>query len=271
MTSHIIKRYNVRVIGEAGPPLLLAHGFGCDQTMWRYVVPAFKDNHRIVLFDYVGHGGADAAGFDPKRYARLDGYVQDVLDICHALDLSDVQFVGHSVSAMVGVLAAIREPDLFDRLVLIGPSPCYIDEGDYMGGFSRAQLEELIGFLDENPLGWSQAMAPAIMGHPDRPELSGELAASFCRTDPQVAKSFARVTFLSDNREDLPRLQTPALILQCSQDVIAPNSVGEYMHRHMPSSRLTILEATGHCPHLSSPDETIGAMKSFLEPNRSAQ
>lgn len=209
--SDIIRCYNVRIVGEKGPPLLLAHGFGCDQTMWRYVVPEFRDTHRIVLFDYVGHGGADASGFDPAHHSNLEGYAQDVLDICRALELQHVQFVGHSVSATIGILAAIRAPELFDRLVLIGPSPHYLNEEDYVGGFSRNQLEDLIAFLDENPLGWSQTMAPAIMGHPERPELAAELEQSFCRTDPQVAKSFARVTFLSDNRADLPRLQTPAL------------------------------------------------------------
>ena len=246
--------------------MLLAHGFGCDQTMWRYLVPAFQEDYRIVLFDYVGHGGSDYSAYDVDRYATLEGYAQDVLDICSSLDLSRVVLVGHSVSATIGILAALREPERFDKLILIGPSPCYVDVDGYQGGFTRAQLEELLEFLDENPLGWANAMAPTIMGNIQRPELSQELAASFCRMDPNVAKQFARLTFLSDNRADLPRLRTKSLILQCSQDVIAPERVGEYVHEHLPDSVLTVLRATGHCPHLSAPEETIAAIRRFLTP-----
>lgn len=271
MSMNISARHNVRVVGdEHGQPMVMAHGFGCDQTMWRYLVPAFQRDYRIVLFDYVGHGGADASAFDPQRYATLDGYAQDVIEICRHLALSNVLFVGHSVSATIGMLAALREPERFASLIMIGPSPCYVDDGDYRGGFSRAQLEELLAFLDENPLGWSNAMAPTIMGNGDRPELAGELASSFCRTDPTVAKAFARVTFLSDNRADLPRLRTRSLILQCSNDVIAGEAVGRYMHEHLPNSVFAPLSATGHCPHLSAPEETITAIRSFLSEDPSA-
>lgn len=244
--------------------MVFAHGFGCDQNMWRWVAPAFQTSHRIVLFDHVGAGKSDASAYDRRKYDTLEGYATDVLDICHALRLSDVIFVGHSVSAMIGVLAAKREPGLFKALVLVGPSPCYIDADGYVGGFSRQDIEGLLGSLDSNYLGWSQAMAPVIMGHPDRPELGQELTNSFCRTDPEIAAHFARVTFFSDNRQDLAAVRTPALVLQCAEDVIAPRSVGEFVHQQMPDSRLVFMKATGHCPNLSAPDETIAAIEDFL-------
>jgi sigma-B regulation protein RsbQ len=261
----VIGRNNVTVSGRAnGPPMLFAHGFGCDQNMWRHVAPAFADEYRIVLFDHVGAGGSDLSAYEPGRYASLDGYADDVLEICAELGLERVIFVGHSVSAMVGVLAAKREPERFEKLVLVGPSPRYVDEGDYVGGFSAEDIEGLLESLESNFLGWSGQMAPAIVGNPDRPELGEELTNSFCRTDPEIAKQFARVTFLSDNRADLPAVRTPALILQCADDVIAPRGVGEYVHARMPSSELVFLEATGHCPNLSAPAETIAAIRAFL-------
>jgi sigma-B regulation protein RsbQ len=261
----VLLRNNVQVRGNPdGPPMVLAHGFGCDQEMWRYVWPAFAHEYRIVLFDHVGHGGSDRTSFDPLRYAGLEGYATDVLDIIAELDLHDVVFVGHSVSAMIGALAAAEAPDRFSRLVLIGPSPRYIDEGDYVGGFAAGDIEELLDSLDSNYLGWSSAMAPVIMGRDDRPELGEELTNAFCATDPEIAKHFARVTFLSDNRADLARVSTPALVLQCSDDVIAPNGVGEYVARELADARLVQLEAVGHCPNLSAPDETIAAMAEFL-------
>jgi sigma-B regulation protein RsbQ len=261
----VVARNNVSVSGrEDGRPMLFAHGFGCDQNMWRHVAPAFADEYRIVLFDHVGAGGSDLSAYDSARYASLDGYADDVLEICAALGLERVIFVGHSVSAMVGVLAARREPERFDRLVLIGPSPRYVDEGDYVGGFSAEDIEGLLESLESNFLGWSGEMAPVIVGNPDRPELGEELTNSFCRTNPEIAKEFARVTFLSDNRADLPAVRTPSLILQCTDDVIAPRAVGEYVHAQMPDSELVVLEATGHCPNLSAPAETIAAIRAFL-------
>ena len=247
-----------------GQPMVFAHGFGCDQHMWRFVAPAFEDTHKVVLFDHVGAGRSDLSAYDPDRYASLDGYAADVLEILHDLELRDVVFVGHSVSAMIGVLAANREPELFDRLVLVGPSPRYIDDVDYRGGFTRADIEEMLESLDSNYLGWSSAMAPVIVGNPDRPELGVELINSFCRTDPEIARHFARVTFLSDNRSDLQRLRVPALVLQCADDVIAPDEVGDYVHRHLPGSRLVSMRATGHCPNLSAPAETIAAIRTFV-------
>ncbi|HVL07319.1 MAG TPA: alpha/beta hydrolase [Acidimicrobiales bacterium] len=265
MGADVLVRNNVRVSGNPdGRPMMFAHGFGCDQNMWRFVAPAFEDRYRTVLFDYVGAGASDLAAYDPDRYASLQGYAADVVEICEALDLHDVVFVGHSVSAMVGVLAAGAAPDRFGALVLIGPSPRYIDEGDYVGGFTEEDIDDLLASLDSNYLGWSSAMAPVIMGNADRPELGAELTASFCRTDPEIQKRFAQVTFLSDNRADLARATVPALVLQCSDDVIAPDVVGEYVHRHLHGSQLVKLQASGHCPNLSAPEETVAAISSFL-------
>lgn len=260
----VLTRNNVRVLGEGEPTLLMAHGYGCDQTMWRHMVEALGADHRIVLFDHVGAGASDLSAYDPERYGTLDGYAEDVLEICRALDLEGAVFVGHSVSAMVGVLAALREPERFAKLVLIGPSPRYIDDGDYRGGFSREDIEGLLEMLDSNPLGWSSTMAPVIMGNADRPELAEELRNSFCRTDPAIARRFARVTFLSDNRADLARVRVPVLVLQCAEDAIASEAVGAYVHREIPGSRLVQLAATGHCPHLSAPAETAAAIRAFL-------
>jgi sigma-B regulation protein RsbQ len=258
-------RHNVQQHGPAdGRPMVFAHGFGCDHNMWRDVWPAFAGEHRVLLFDHVGHGGSDRSAFDPERYATLDGYAADVLDICRELDLRDVVFVGHSVSAMIGALAAAQEPERFARLVLIGPSPRYIDDEGYVGGFSRADIDGLLDSLESNYLGWSSAMAPVIMGNPGRPELGAELTDSFCATDPAIARHFARVTFLSDNRADLERVRTRALVLQCSDDVIAPTPVGEYVHARLPDSELVFLRATGHCPNLSAPEETTAAIRAFL-------
>ena len=261
----VIERNNIKLRGRGMPPMLFAHGFGCDQNMWRFVAPAFEDDYRVVLFDHVGGGKSDLTAYRREKYAKLDGYADDVLEICHELALEDVVFVGHSVAAMIGVLAALKEPRRFSRLVLIGPSPCYLNVGDYRGGFSREELHALLEFMDANYLGWSRAMAPKIIGNPERPELAEELSNSFCRTDPEIAKDFARVTFLSDNRADLAKLTVPSLVLQCSQDIIAGEQVGEYVHRNLRNSRLVYMRATGHCPNLSAPQETIDAMKAFLQ------
>ena len=261
----ILRRNNVKVAGPEGrQAILFAHGFGCDQTMWRFVAPAFADEHRTVLFDHVGAGGSDLSAYHRGRYGSLQGYARDVLEICRELGLRDAVFVGHSVSAMIGVLAAVEEPGVFARLVLVGPSPRYVNDGDYVGGLKPEDVEDLLEALDSNYLGWSATMAPLIIGNPDRPELGAELTNSFCRTDPEIARHFARVTFLSDNRADLPRLAARTLVLQCAEDVIAPQCVGEYVHRQIPGSELVLMKATGHCPHLSAPGETITAIRAFL-------
>jgi sigma-B regulation protein RsbQ len=245
--------------------MVFAHGFGCDQNMWRFVAPAFAGEYQTVLFDSVGAGGSDLSAYSRDKYGTLQGYADDLLEICEELNLTRTVFVGHSVSAMVGILAAAKAPERFERLVLIGPSPRYIDDVGYRGGFDATQIEELLAFLDSNHMGWSSAMAPTIMGNPDRPELGAELTNSFCRTDPQIASHFARVTFTADNRADLAKVQTPALILQCSEDVIAPIEVGAYVHAQLPNSSLVVLQATGHCPNLSAPEETIEAIRHFLQ------
>jgi sigma-B regulation protein RsbQ len=261
----IIHRNNVTIVGSGTKTLMLAHGFGCDQNMWRFVVPAFENDYRVILFDYVGAGKSDLSQYSPAKYGSLNGYADDVLEIIDAMTGGPITFVGHSVSSMIGVLAAIKNPEKFERLILIGPSPCYINGPDYVGGFSRADIDELLDTLDNNYLGWSSSMAPVIMANPDRPELAAELNDSFCRTDPQIAKQFARVTFLSDNRADLALVKIPTLILQCARDVIAPECVGDFVHSHIADSEFVRLQASGHCPHMSAPDEVAIVMKEYLE------
>lgn len=244
--------------------MVFAHGFGCDQNMWRLLAPVYAKRYRIVLFDLVGSGDSDAGAYDPAKYARLEGYANDVVEIVREFSDESVIFVGHSVSAMIGVLADLKAPGRFAAQIMIGPSPCYINDGDYVGGFTRSDIDSLLETLDGNYLGWSSTMAPAIMGAPEQPELGVELTNSFCRTDPEIAKQFARATFLSDCRAELARLRTPTLIVQCHDDIIAPTVVGEYMHRQLPHSTLSVIENVGHCPHLSSPGPVAAAMDAFL-------
>ncbi|HEV2593546.1 MAG TPA: alpha/beta hydrolase, partial [Gaiellaceae bacterium] len=248
----VVERNNIVLSGRVGgQPMMFAHGFGCDQNMWRFVAPAFEGEFRVVLFDHVGAGNSDLGAYDRAKYSSLSGYADDVLSICRELELRDVVYVGHSVSAMIGVLAAAKEPDRFAKLVLIGPSPRYTDDGDYVGGFTEPDIEGLLEVLDNNYLGWSHTYAPVIMGREDRPELGEELTNSFCRTDPEIARHFARVTFTSDNRADLDDVKVPALVLQCSQDIIAPEPVGRFVHEHLAGSTLVQMAASGHCPNLS--------------------
>jgi sigma-B regulation protein RsbQ len=244
--------------------MIFAHGFGCDQNMWRFVAPVFESDFKTVLFDHVGAGHSDLSAYDPKKYGSLDGYADDLIEIGRELNLSGAVFVGHSVSAMIGVLASLKAPDLFESLVLVGPSARYINDHDYVGGFSAEQINELLDFLASNYMGWSAAMAPAIMGNSDRPELGEELTNSFCRTDPEIAKAFARVTFMSDNRADLSKVKARTLVLQCSEDLIAPTEVGRYVHEHIQGSEMVMMRATGHCPNLSAPEETIAAIRAFV-------
>jgi sigma-B regulation protein RsbQ len=260
-------RHNVNVLGrENRKAIVFAHGFGCDQNMWRYVVPRFVDDYKIVLFDYIGAGGSDNSQYNSSRYSTLNAYAADVLEIVRELNLEQAIFVGHSVSAMIGVLASLQEPHRFDRLVLIGPSARYINDGTYIGGFEANDIDALLESLEQNYLGWSKQMAPVIMGNSHRPELSHELTNSFCRMDPVIAKNFARVTFLSDNRKDLAYVTARTLILQCSEDVIAPLEVGNYLKSHITNSELVVMKATGHCPNLSAPDETVAEIQRFLAP-----
>ncbi len=244
--------------------MVFAHGFGCDQNMWRFVAPEFENDFKVVLFDHVGAGSSDLAAYDHRKYSALSGYAEDIVEIGRELSLKDAVFVGHSVSAMIGILASLKAPGMFGQLVLVGPSARYIDDGNYVGGFSEKQIGELLEFLEDNHMGWSAAMAPSIMGNLDRPELGEELTNSFCRTDPEIAKAFARVTFTSDNRADLPKVSVPTLILQCKEDIIASMAVGEFVHCQIPGSKMVVLDATGHCPNLSAPKEVVSAMQAFV-------
>jgi sigma-B regulation protein RsbQ len=260
----IRKRHNIHVSGTGATTIFFAHGFGCDQTMWRILEPTYRERYRTVLFDLVGAGKSDLSAYDPDKYNSLLGYADDLVEIVQELGGERNIFVGHSVSAMIGVLADLRSPGIFAAHVMVGPSPCYINDGDYLGGFDRQDIEGLLETLENNYLGWSSTMAPAIMGAPEHPELGEELTNSFCRTDPEIAKQFARVTFLSDHRRDLSQLRAPALILQCSDDLIAPVSVGEFMQRTLPMGRLKLIQNVGHCPHLSEPSASSMAIDEFL-------
>jgi sigma-B regulation protein RsbQ len=263
----ILARNNVHVSGKGTQPMVFAHGFGCDQNMWRFLTPAFEDDYRIVLFDYVGSGKSDWTAYSTDRYGDLGGYVRDVLDVIEALDLRNVVFVGHSVSAVVGLLASIQATKRFARHILIGPSPCYVNDDQYVGGFERKDLEGLLDLMDKNYIGWASFLAPVVMKNPDREELVREMQESFCSTDPRITRNFATATFLSDNRADMPKVTVPSLVLQCSEDAIAPNEVGEYMSRVLRDSTFRQMQATGHCPHMSHPEETIALMKEYLEPS----
>jgi sigma-B regulation protein RsbQ len=264
----IVKRNNVNVFGQGMQPMVFAHGFGCDQNMWRWITPAFEDDYQIVLFDYVGSGKSDLSAYDEKRYSDLNGYAQDILDVVHTLELRDVVLVGHSVSSMIALLAAAQEPERFASVIFVAPSPRYINDTDYVGGFERKDIEELLDTMDRNYIGWANFLAPAIMNRADRPELGQELTDSFCSTDPRIARRFAEATFFADNRADLSRLETPSLILQCSNDMVAPLAVGDYMASNISGSTLRVMKATGHCPHMSAPEETIELMREFLSARR---
>lgn len=260
----VFVRNNVRIAGSGTTTMAFAHGFGCDQTMWRYLAPAFGERFRTVSFDLVGSGGSDTSAYDRMKYGTLHGYADDLLEILDECGTGPVVFVGHSVSTMIGLLATIKAPERFAAQVMIGPSPCYINDGEYIGGFGREDIDDLLDTLESNYLGWSSSMAPVIMGVPNQPALREELTDSFCRNDPEIAKHFARVTFLSDHRTDLPKSKVPALILQCSDDLIAPLAVGDYLHRHLPKSTLHVIDNVGHCPHMSAPTESSRVIESFL-------
>ena len=262
--SLVKARNNVNVSGSGSATMVFAHGFGCDQTMWRFLAPAYEERFRTIAFDLVGSGGSDLTAYCRDKYGTLHGYADDLLEIIDEFATGPVVFVGHSVSTMIGMLATIKAPHKFSSQIMVGPSPCYINDGDYVGGFSREDIDELLETMEANYLGWSSNLAPAIMGAPDRPELRAELTNSFCRNDPDIARHFARATFLSDHRKDVPLSTVPALILQCSDDMVAPLSVGEFLHRNLPSSTLHIIENVGHCPHMSAPTESSRAIDSFL-------
>lgn len=261
---NILSRHKVEVSGNGEQPIIMLHGFGCNRSMWRHLTPLLESDYRIITFDHAGTTEENVEFYNTSRYTSLDGYAEDIVDICRALELEDAIFVGHSVSAMMGVLAYHRAPDLFSALVMVGPSPCYINKEDYRGGFEHEDIEELMHALEANYLGWSANMAPAIIGNPDRPELGQELTDSFCRMHPDVAQNFARVTFFSDNREDLQNINIPTLILQTKEDIIAQPEVGRYVHNQIKNSEFVLLDTTGHLPHLSAPQATNAAIMQFL-------
>ncbi|KAA8748193.1 MULTISPECIES: alpha/beta fold hydrolase [unclassified Paenibacillus] len=265
MTVDILVRNNVKVLGSGSQTIVFAHGFGCDQDMWRYIIPGFMENYRVVLFDYVGSGESQINYYDAVKYSNLQGYAQDVLEIMEALELKDTIFVGHSVSSMIGMLASIQNPKYFNKIIMLGPSPRYVNDlPNYYGGFDRNDIDELLEMMQMNFIGWASYLAPIVMNNPERKELTEELEKSFCSRDPHIARQFAEVTFLSDCRIDLEQATVPTLILQCSDDSIAPVEVGDYLHAHLKNSRLQQMTAKGHYPHLSQPEETIRMIKDYL-------
>lgn len=264
MKTNTVERNNVHQFGQGHQPMMFAHGYGCDQKMWRLITPAFEKVYKIVLFDHTGSGQSDATAYDFKKYDSLEGYAQDIIEICEELQLTNVIFVGHSVSCMMGVLAAIQRPDLFEKLILIGPSPCYINQPTYFGGFSKEDIEEMVATLESNYLGWSSHITPVIAGHPEKPEHSEELHNSFCRMNPEIAKHFAKVTFMGDNRDDLAKVTVPVQIIQSHPDIISQTEVGKFVHEQLPNSIYTEIDVPGHIPHLTDPAATIAAMRTFL-------
>lgn len=269
MTQNILRRNNVKIIGQGTSTFLFAHGFGCDQNMWRFLTPAFAHDYKIILFDYVGCGKSDLSAYSAEKYSNLNGYVQDILDICKALSLQELIFVGHSVSAMLGMLCSVQNPHLFKDLILVCPSPCYINHlPDYLGGFERKDIEDLLDLMEKNYIGWASFLAPMVMKNEEQPELTQELQESFCSTDPLIASCFAKATFFADNRNDLSKVTVPALILQCVEDAIAPVEVGYYLKQHLSQSTLKVMKATGHCPHMSHPEEIIHLIKEYLAESR---
>jgi len=264
MLEKLIKQNNVTILGTGNKIMFFVHGYGCDQNMWRFITPHFKNTYKIVLIDLVGTGKSDESAYDYDKYNSLEGHADDIINICDALNLEDVCMVAHSVSAMIATLAAVKRPTLFKKLIMIGPSPRYINDADYFGGFSEKDIEELLETLDSNYLGWSSAMAPVIMGNLDRPELAAELETSFCQNNPEIASHFAKVTFLADNRSDLKKLAIDTLIIQSEEDAIASLEVGQFVHKNIANSKLVVLESTGHCPHMSAPNKTIEAIKNYL-------
>lgn len=263
--ANVLQRNNVSVSGADGHTLLLAHGMGCDQTLWRWVAPALAQEHRVALFDYVGCGESDFSAFDESGHATLDGYAAEVLEVIEALGATRVTFVGHSVSSMIGVVAARKRPDLFGRLVMICPSPCYLNLGDgYRGGFDRKDIEGLLGLMEKNPLGWAGFLAPQVVQDPSRPDLEREFESRFCRVEPRAARRFAATTFFSDNRADLAHVRAPVLVVQSEVDALAPPAIGRYVHESLPDSRMVVVPSTGHCPHLTHPEAVVSAIRDFI-------
>lgn len=264
MREAVGARHHVVSMGVGRPVIVLAHGFGCDQRMWRHVAPELASDHRVVLFDHVGAGRSDVSAWRPDRYASLSDYGRDVIEIIESLDCGPVVYVGHSVSGSIGMLAAIARPDLFQHLVMLCPNPCFINDPPYEGGFERADVMDLLELMDRNMSAWANFFAPVAMKNEDRPELRQELQDSLCSGDPVIVRHFAQLVFLADVRAELPKLRVPSLILQGGDDSVAPLSVGDYLHAHLPQSTLLRMVAPGHCPHMSHPQETVALIREYL-------
>jgi len=265
MNNAILERNNVKIFGKGAITLLFAHGFGCDQTMWRYITPEFEDDYKIVVFDYVGSGKSDLAFYDIERYSSFNGYAQDIIDVCNALSLTNVVLIAHSVSCMIGVMASINQPGIFDSMVLIAPSARYINDTDYVGGFELRDMNDIIDTMESDYAGWANFIAPVIMKNAgQRPELANELENRFCDNDHEINKRFARLTFYSDSRHELIKVTVPTLILQCSEDAIAPETAGIYIYENITGSRYIKMQAIGHCPHMSHPKETVRLIQDYL-------
>lgn len=261
----VIERNHVRVIGEGHQIIVMAHGFGCDQNMWQYITPYFKEQYKIVLFDYVGSGKSDMSAYDAEKYNSLHGYKQDLLEVIEALDLEQVIYFGHSVSSMIGLLAAIEQPQKFKQMIMIGPSPCYLNDEHYKGGFEKSDVEDLLSMMEMNFAGWASFMAPFAMGNEGTSPITEELENTFVSCNPQIAKQFAEVTFYSDYRDTIAKLQVPTLIMQCANDSVVPVEVGYYLHKNIKNSELVILDTRGHYPHISEPKLTVELMNNYLQ------
>ena len=257
-------RHHIHLAGRGAATMVFAHGFGCDQTMWRHLAPAYQHRYRVLTYDLIGSGGSDLSAYDPVRHGSLQGHADDLLALIDAHAVGPVVFVGHSVGAMIGMLATIAAPERFVAQIMVSPSACYLNDGDYTGGFTRDDIDELLETMETNFIAWSHSLAPTIMGAPNQPHLASGLTASFCRNDPEIAHHFASVTFRSDHRLDVPRSTTPALILQCSDDLIAPCTAGQWLHENLPHSSLAMVSNVGHCPHMSAPTAVSAAIDAFL-------
>lgn len=261
---NVLQRNNVKVSGQGTTPIIFGHGFGCDQLVWNGVIEAFENEYKVITYDYVGSGKSDKSAYTKERYSTLYGYKEDLLEICDALEDSNFIFVGHSVSSMIGMLASIERPELFSKVVMIGPSPHYLNEPGYRGGFERSDISELLDMMEVNYKEWAKYLAPVVMSNEDRPELAEDFEQMLCSNDPQIARQFAEVTFTSDMREELGKLQVPTLIMQTQFDAIAPLEVGQYVHDHIPQSHLVVMKAMGHNPHISDAGETAAVIKEYL-------
>lgn len=263
--QEILKRNNVNIIGKGEKTIVFGHGLACDQKIWDTILPYFEEDYQIVLYDYVGSGDSDFSAFDTERYSTMHGYAKDLLEILEAIDVGEVIFVGHSVSAMIGILASIEKPEYFENLILIGSSPRYLNEHpNYHGGYDESDIEELITMMEMNFSGWATLAAANFMNNPDRPLLTEQLIEVYNEEDPAMMKSFAEVVFLSDHRQDLPEVTIPSLIMQCSEDSIVPLESAEYLHKHLKNSKLIVMEATGHYPQISYPEETVNTILEYI-------